>query len=203
MKSFMRVWRGWRIVIPVIVANALVQAALLLPGVLPYLTIPFILIALVGFFVLVASFVLVTAAMLQAATGAVAAEVVVSTLKERFWQVLLWSLGLAIAVTIGLSLFVLPGLVVLAITPFVLLSVVDGQRKPLATNFRIIGAQWGSWLLTIVVVGAAALVLWFFSALNGFFVTGAPAAFFGWLVLGFASSWFISRWASLYRKVVL
>lgn len=201
MKSFLCVWRGWWIVIPVIVANALVQAALLLPGALPYLTIPFILIALMGFFVLVASLVLVAAAMLQAATGAVTSGLVLDTLKERFWPVLLWSLGLVLVVTTGLSLFVLPGLVVLAITPFVLLAVIDGQRNPLGTNFRVIRTQWGSWLLTIVVIAAAFLVLWFFSALNGFFVTGAPAAFFGWLVLGFASSWFISRWAGIYLRV--
>jgi hypothetical protein len=203
MKSFLRVWRGWRIVLPAIVINALMQAALLLPGVQPYLRIPFILIALIGFFVLVASLVLVTAAMLQAATGAVTTGLVLDTLKERFWLVLLWSLGLVLVVTIGLSLYVLPGLVVLALTPFVVLAVVDGQRNPLGTNFRVIRAQWGSWLWTIIVIALACVVLWFFSALNGFFVTGAPAAFFGWLVLGFASSWFISRWAGLYKKVVL
>jgi hypothetical protein len=202
MKSFVRIWQGWRIVFPVIVINALVQAALLLPGVLPYLTVPFILIALIGFFVLVASLVLVATAMLQAVTGTIAASLVLDTLKERFWPVLLWSLGLVLVVTIGLSLFVLPGLVVLAVTPFMLLAVIDGQHNPLATNFRVIRARWGSWLLTIVVIALACLMLWFFSALNGFFVTGAPAAFIGWLVLGFASSWFISRWAGIYRSVV-
>jgi hypothetical protein len=87
---------------PAIVINALVQAALLLPGVLPYLTVQFILIALVGFFVLVALLVLVAAAMLQAAAGAVAGGLVLDTLKERFWSVLLWSLGLVLVVTIGL-----------------------------------------------------------------------------------------------------
>lgn len=202
MKSFLRVWQGWRIVMPVIVINALVQAALLLPGVLPYLTIPFILVALVGFFVLVASLVLVAAAMLQAVAGAVDADGVLSNLKERFWLVLLWSLGLVLVVTLGLSLFVLPGLIALALTPFVLLAVIDGQRNPISTNFAVIRARWGSWLLTIIVIAAACLVLWFLSALNGFFVTGAPAALIGWLVLGFASSWFISRWAFIYRQVV-
>ncbi len=137
MKSLLRVWHGWRIVIPVIMVNALVQAALLLPGVLPYLTIPFILTSLIGFFVLVASLVLVAAAMLQLATSTVDDSLVLDALKERFWLVLLWSLGLVLVVTLGLSLFVLPGLVVLAITPYVLLAVIDGQRNPLATNFGL------------------------------------------------------------------
>jgi hypothetical protein len=105
-------------------------------------------------------------------------------------------------VTLGLSLFVLPGLIALALTPFVLLAVIDGQRNPISTNFAVIRARWGSWLLTIIVIAAACLVLWFLPALNGFFVTGAPAACIGWLVLGFASSWFISRWAFIYRQVV-
>ena len=201
MKSLLRVWQGWRIVIPVIVINALVQAALLFPGMLPYLTVPFIFIALIGFFVLVASLVLVAAAMLQAVNGDVDEGEVLHTLKVRFWPVLLWSLGLVLVVTLGLSIFVLPGLVVLAVTPFVLLSVIDGQQNPLAKNFRVIGARWGSWLLTLIVIAAACLVLWIFSAINGFFVTGAPAALIGWLALGFASSWFISRWAGIYRSV--
>lgn len=202
MRSFLRVWRGWRIVMPAIVINTLVQAALLLPGVLPYLTVPFILIAVVGFSVLVASFVLVAAAMLQGVTGDVDGGAVLHTLKVRFWPVLLWSLGLMLVITIGLALFVLPGLIVLALTPFLLLAVIDGQRNPISTNFVVIRVRWGSWLLTLAVVALACVILWFLSALDGFFVTGAPAALIGWLVLGFASSWFISRWASIYRRAV-
>ena len=35
-----RMWRGWRVIIPVVGVNAAVQSLLLLPGVLPYFRLP-------------------------------------------------------------------------------------------------------------------------------------------------------------------
>ncbi len=199
--GFARMWRAWRLLLPVVIVNALVQGILLLSGVLPYLTIVFVFTALLSFVILVASFGLVAAAMLQAAEGPVSFGAAVDTLRARSWPLLAWSLGLVLVAIIGFSLFVVPGFVVLALTPYLLLAVIDGKRNPLAVNFRTIGARWGRWLVTVVLMGAFCFVMWLLSALDGFFVTGAPGAIIAWLVLGLVSAWFTCAWALVYRSV--
>ena len=199
--GFARMWRAWRLVLPVVIVNALVQGILLLSGVLPYLTIVFVFTALLSFVILVASFGLIAAAMLQAAEGPVSAGVAIDILRARTWPLLAWSLGLVLVAIAGFALYVVPGFIVLALTPYLLLAVIDGQRNPLATNFKTIGARWGRWLITVVLMGVICFIMWFLSALDGFFVTGAPGAIIAWLVLGLVSAWFTCAWALVYRSV--
>lgn len=196
-----RMWRAWRVVLPVVVVNALVQGVLLLSGVLPYLTFVFVFTALLSFVILVASFGLVAAAMLQAVEGPVSGGAAVDTLRARTWPLLAWSLALVLVAILGFAIYVVPGFIVLALTPYLLLAVVDGKRNPLAVNFRTIGARWGRWLVTVVLMGVICFVMWFLSALDGFFVTGAPGAIIAWLVLGLVSAWFTCAWALVYRSV--
>ena len=199
--GFARMWRAWRVLLPVVVVNALAQGILLLSGVLPYLTIVFVLTALLSFVILVASFGLIAAAMLQAVEGPVSAGAAIDTLRDRTWPLLAWSLGLVLVAIAGFAIYVVPGFIVLALTPYLLLAVVDGQRNPIAVNFRTIGARWGRWLITVVIMGAICFIMWFLSALDGFFVTGAPGAIIAWLVLGLVSAWFTCAWALIYRSV--
>jgi hypothetical protein len=199
--GFARMWRAWRLLLPVVIVNALVQGILLLSGVLPYLTIVFAFTALLSFVILVASFGLIAAAMLQAVEGPVSAGAAVDTLRDRTWPLLAWSLGLVLVAIAGFALYVVPGFIVLALTTYLLLAVIDGQRNPIAVNFRTIGARWGRWLITVVVMGVICFIMWFLSALDGFFVTGAPGAIIAWLVLGFVSAWFTCAWALIYRSV--
>jgi len=199
--GFARMWRGWKVILPVIVINAVLQALLVLLNVAPYLTALFVLVAVISFMILVKAYNFVAAAMLQAATGPVDVRSVYRNLWSRYWLLLAWSVGLAVVVLIGLSLYVVPGFLVLALTPYLLLAVVDGQRNPLAVNFRTIGARWGRWLITVIAMGVVLFVAWFFAALDGFFITGAPGAFIGWIVLGVIATWFISAWSLIYRTV--
>ena len=199
--GFARMWRAWRVLLPVVVVNALVQGILLLSGVLPYLTIAFILTALLSFVILVASFGLIAAAMLQAVVGSVSGGAAFATLRARALPLLAWSLGLTLVTIVAFALYIVPGFVVLAVTPYLLLAVVDGQRNPIAVNFRTIGARWGRWLITVVIMGVLCFGVWFLSALDGFFITGAPGAVIAWLALGLVSAWFICAWALIYRSV--
>lgn len=199
--GFARMWRAWRLLLPVVIVNALVQGILLLSGVLPYLTIVFVFTALLSFVILVASFGLVAAAMLQAVEGPVSVGAAIDTLRNRTWPLLAWSLGLVLVAILGFSLFVVPGFVILALTPYLLLAVIDGKRNPIAANFRTIGARWGRWLITVVLMGVICFVMWFLSALDGFFVTGSPGAMIAWLVLGLVSAWFTCAWSLVYRSV--
>lgn len=200
--ALVRMWRGWRVVIPVVIVNALIQAVLLLGGVKPYLTLPFVLLALVSFAVFTLAFGAVASAALQAAVGSVSAANVVAHVRARALPLFAWGLALALVVTLGFALYVIPGLVVLALTPYVLIAVVDGQRNPLLVNFRVIGLRWGRWLVTVAVVGAVLGVLWLLANVDGFFIGGPLGALVGWLVLGLISSWLVSAWALVYRSAV-
>lgn len=199
--GLVRMWRAWQVIVPVVIVNALVQGLLLLPGTLPYLTIPFAISALLSFIALAASFGAVAAAMLQAVTGPVSARTAFGTLRARAWALLAWSLGLVVLATLGFALYIIPGFVLLAFLPYLLLAVVDGQRNPLAVNVRTIGARWGRWIVTVLAMGLICLVMWLLSALDGFFVTGAPGSVIAWLVLGLVASWFTCAWALVYREV--
>ena len=199
--GFVRMWRAWKIVVPVIIVNAALQALLLLPNVLPYLTVAFVIVSLLSLLILVKAYNFVAAAMLQAAVGPVEWRAVYANLWHRYFVLLAWSAGLLILVLIGVSLYVVPGLIVIALAPYLLLAVVDGKRNPLAVNFKTIGARWGRWLVTVIIMGVLSFGVWFLSALNGFFITGAPGAFIGWILIGFVASWFTCAWALVYRSV--
>ncbi len=199
--ALLRMWRAWRVLLPVIVVNAAVQSLLLLPGALPYLTWSFVLLAVAGFLIMVVSYGLVAAAMLEAVDGPVAWRPVLRAARDCWWRLLVWSVVLVISVTVGLALYVVPGVLVLALTPFVLLAVVDGRPDPWRVNARTIRRRWGRWLVTVVVMIALCAILWLLAALDGFFVTGAPAALIGWLVLGTVAAWFLCAWALIYRSV--
>ena len=51
--GFGRMWRAWRVIIPVVIINAVLQGLLLLPGILPYLSLAFIVVALLSLVVLI------------------------------------------------------------------------------------------------------------------------------------------------------
>lgn len=199
--GFVRMWRAWRVIIPVVLINAVLQGLLLLPGVLPYLSLTFIVVALLSLVVLIGSFGLVAAAMLQAVEGAVSAATALTTVRTRLLPLLGWGIALALVTTLAFALYVLPGFVILALTPYLLLAVIDGRRNPVAVNLRTIGARWGRWLITVLIMGVLCFVLWFLAALDGFFITGAPGAIIAWLALGLVSAWFICAWALIYRSV--
>ncbi len=200
--ALVRMWRGWRVVIPVVIVNAVIQSLLLLGQPRPYLTLSFVLLALVSFAVFTVAFGAVTAAALQASTGSVSAADAVAKVRARALPLFAWALAWALVVVLGLALYVIPGLIILALTPYLLIAVVDGQRNPLLANLRAIGARWGRWLVTTIVVGVVLAVLWLLSNVDGFFVGGPLGALIGWLVLGLVASWLTCAWALIYRSAV-
>lgn len=199
--ALIRMWRAWLIIVPVVVINAIAQALLVLGDPVGGLSLGPILLAVVSFLILVAALALVGAASLQVATGAVDTRRVIATSRQQYLKLVLWSLGLLVVVALGLSLYVIPGLLVLALAPYLLLAVIDGAGNPLAADFRAIAARWGRWLVTVIVTGVIAWVLWLLAAVNTFFVTGAPAAFIAWICCGLVASWFLVAWALIWRAI--
>jgi hypothetical protein len=194
-------WRGWQIVVPVVVVNAALQAILLMPELLPYLSLPFIVVALLSFVVLALTFGVVAATMLQAVEGPIDARRSWAVLRSRWLALLAWSFTLVVVVTLGFALYVVPGWVIVALTPYLLLAVIDGRPRPLIVNFRTVRARWGRWLVTILALGVLCLILWLLTLVVTFFVGGPGGALIGWIVLGFVAGWFTCAWALIYRSV--
>lgn len=197
--GLLRMWRSWKVIVPVVVINAIAQSLLVWTGVLPGLTPGFILVAVLSFLVFVVSLTLILAALLESSGGAMSLSAVRDRARRSLPRMLLWSTLLLLATVIGLVLYVAPALIVWALTPFVLIAVVDGERSPFTANLRAIGRHWGRWLITCMVMGIIGSVLWLLGTLDGFFVTGAPGALIGWLVLGLVGSWFSCAWVLIYR----
>lgn len=113
----------------------------------------------------------------------------------------LWVVGWTVAVNLGLMVYWYPGLVVLALTPFLPVAAAAGARNPVAANFAAIRARPVRWLVTVLISLAVILVVWLLTALNSFFVQGWLAAFSSWVLIGFVATWLLTAWAVLYRSV--
>lgn len=183
-----------------IVANAAVQAVLVLPGTVPGTSVLSWLLALVSLAALVLAAALATAAGLGAVTGRMSLGASVASAARHLGRFALWCVLLSVAVTLGLALFTVPGLLVAAVTPYVLLAASDGRGNALVTDLRAIAQRPGRWLATALIMGAVLLVSWLVSALSGFFVGGAVSAFVSWLWFGFLFCWFTCAWAVVYRS---
>lgn len=200
--GLIRMWRGWSVVLVAVVANALLQAVLVIPGADPA-TFGFWLLAFLSALVFAASFGLITAVALLVADGHVGWDRATAALRAHGRGYLLYAVGLLVAFTAGLTFGAIPGLVVLAITPFLLLAALDGQRNPLAANFHAMGQRFWRWLVTVIIVGIAVLVGTLLMGLTGFFVRGALASFLSWLVAGLVISWFQVTWGLIYRSTTV
>lgn len=198
--GFVRMWRGWRVIVPVIVANAIVQALLVWP---PYtydsgwwIAISALLSAL-AFGV---SFGLAAGTALHVADGPVSWSNAVGTLRSHARGYTLWAVAWLLAVSIGLALNTVPGLVVAALTPFLLLAALDGRGNALAVNLRTIGRRFWRWLVTVALIGAVLFVSDVGAGLFTFFIRNPLAALTVWLVGGLAIAWFTTAWALVYRS---
>ncbi len=197
--AFVRMWRGWRVVVPVIVLNALIQALLIWP--------PFtygsgawtMLSAVVSAIVLAAGFAAITASSLRVADGQVHWSEIAPAIRENAIRYLIWILAWGIAVAIGLALFVIPGIVIIALTPFLAMAVLDGRANPPRANFEVIRARPGRWLITIVIVLLLGVICWGIAGFTVFFVRGPIATLLIWLVGGWLVTWFVTAFGLVYR----
>lgn len=192
-------WRGWRVIVPVVAVNAIVQALLMWP--------PFAYDAMWWFWVsavlsavaLGGSFALVAVTALRVADGQVRWADVIAPVRRHAIAYTLWVAAWLVAVSVGLALYTLPGLVVAALTPYLLIAALDGHGNALCRNLRTIGRRPWRWLLTTVLVGLGLLVGVVASGLFTFFVRPPLAAFAVWLAGGLLAAWVTVVWARIYR----
>jgi hypothetical protein len=184
--------RAWRVLVPVVLVNAAVQAVTVAFGLTPAIEFAFVLLALLSFAALTASLAVIAAAAHAAATT--------TTTTRRFrwpgwWMwagaalatLAITASGLAspllVPVVVVLALIVLPGVAARD------QSWIAGLRMFRAAPVRASLLAFGSLLVVIV--------LWIIGLLLGFFVTGAISAFVTWLAFGATAAILVCAWTSI------
>lgn len=188
--GFARMWRGFLPFVVVTLVNAVVQASLL------YLS-PFWLALGISAAVLLVSFALTTQI---AVRSVVKRSGLADLLDGDLPRFSLWVVGWTLVISAGLAFYFWPGVVLLALTPFIPVAAVSGARNPLAANFRAIRARPFRWLVTVLITLVVILMVWLASGLIAFFVGGWVAAFLTWIVIGFVAAWLLTAWAALLRS---
>ena len=190
VSGFARMWRGVLPFLVVIVVNALVQASVL------GLSWWWLAIG-ISAAVLLISFAMTT----HIAVRSVTQRSGLADLPEAdLLRFSVWVVGWTLVVNLGLMVYWYPGLVLLALTPFVPVAAAAGARNPVAANFAAIRSRPVRWLVTVLISLGVILVIWVLTALNSFFVQGWLAAFSSWLLIGFVAAWLLTAWAALYRS---
>ena len=188
--GFAKMWRGFLPFVVVAVVNALVQASLL------WLS-PFWLALGISAAVLLIAFALTAHIADRSVTRRSGIGDLRGTELARF---ALWVIGWTVVISIGLAFYFWPGVLLLALTPFVPAAAAAGARNPLGANFGAIRARPFRYLLTMLISLLVILVVWLLSGLNMFFVTGWVASFTSWLIIGFVAAWLLTAWSSLLRS---
>lgn len=192
LTGFARMWRGFLPFVVVSVVNAVVQASLL------GLSLWWLAIGISAAVLLIA-FAMTTHIAVRSVSGRSGLSDLAGTDLLRFS---LWVVGWTVVINLGLMFYWYPGLVLLALTPFVPVAAAAGARNPLAANWSAIRARPVRWLVTVLITLGIILVVWLLTGLNAFFVRGWIAAFSSWLVIGFVAAWLLTAWAALYRSAV-
>lgn len=195
-----RMWRGWSVLVPVVVVNAVLQGLLVWPP-FTYATGWYtVLSAVVSGLVFLVAYGLVASVALGVPGGRVGWAQAVGALRAHGSRYALRAVLLLVVVSAGLAVYTLPGLLVMALTPFLLLAALDGARNPLVVNLRTIGRRFWRWLVTVLITGAGVLLGSVLAGLTAFFWRGGIAALLVWLVGGLLLAWVTVAWALIYRS---
>lgn len=188
-------WRGWRITVPVVIVTAAIQALISAVAYSPNNTVWNVVATILSGLVFLVAGALVTATAQLSLSARVGWTAVLSLLRRRGGKFILWLVGLVLFACIGLALYTWPGIILLALTPYVLLSSIAGDSNPLATNFRAIGQRFWRWLVTALIVTVLALLGYVVFGFTEFFLRGILGASVIWILIGLATSWIMTAWA--------
>lgn len=196
----LRLWRGWTVLVPVVIVNAVLQALLVWPPFTYDATWYVVVSAVISAIVFLIAYGLLAVVALRVADGRVGWSVAIAGLRANLARYTVWAVVMSVVVIIGLALYTIPGLVVLAITPFLLFAALDGRPKPLAVNFHTIGRRFWRWLVTVVITGIGVLLGSVIAGFTEFFWRGGIGAFLVWLVGGLLFAWVTVAWGLIYRS---
>lgn len=183
-----------------IVLNAAVQAALTYLDVQSGFSPVFLVNVVVSALFVLLLYAVLTAGALQAVDRSAGFAAVFARIRHHWLSFTAWTLAQWLLI-LGAAV-VHPALVLLvaALTPFLPLAAMDGQRNAIGANFRVIGRRFGRWLVTVVLLLIAGVLLYVLAAVNTFFVKGTPASAIFWVVIGLIAWWLLTAWALVYRS---
>ena len=145
-------WRGWRVVAPAVVLNAAVQALLVLPDPIPGQSSYAGVLAAVSFVALLGTAALLTSSALESVHGPVRWTAAAARARRSAAWFALWFVVWVAVGAIGLALWTWPGLLWLALTPYLLLAASGGRRDAIVADVRAIVARPARWLVTTLLV---------------------------------------------------
>lgn len=184
----------------VIVANAIVQATLVISDPVPSRDPLAPLLAIISAASLVLTGAVVVSAARQVADGPVTLRAAVAGARAHFWLLVLWLAIWTVVLSMTSAIAAWLGAVIAALTPFVAIAASAGCRNPVGANFRAIGARFGRYMATLIVSAALLLIMELLALANAFFVTGPPAALFFWIGFGLFGSWLTVGWTLLFQS---
>jgi hypothetical protein len=194
-------WRATGPAVLFIMLNAAMQAALMYLNAQSGFSAAFLASFAVSSVSALVLYAVLAASALEAVDGtASVASVLARTGRNivpfTIWATAQWALVVAVSL-------ISPALILLvaALTPFLPLAAMDGDRRALTTNLRTLVGSFGRWLVTTLVLLLAGVVLYLLSAANTLFVKGTPASAIFWLFLGGVAWWLLTAWALIYRRV--
>lgn len=193
-------WRAWAIVLPAVAINSVIQAGV---SALPYSPDSIFwnfTAALASALTLFITVALLAAAALAAVSGTVPRRFAIDLVFTHRLRLAGWMLIIGSAAILGFAAWTVPGIVVLATTPFVLFAVLEGHTHPLRANFATIRRHVWHWLLMasiVTILSALAVIVFGFTQ---FFLRGFLGASNTWLALGLGISWVSTAWALVYRR---
>lgn len=198
--GFARMWRAWTVLVPVIVVNAILQTLIAWPAIDMGAWWQVWGLGLLSYVVFLAFYGLVLSSALQVADGRVGWAAAAGRLRAHLWAFVAWSVILTLATVAGLLLYVIPGLVVLVLTRFVLFAALEGQGNAIAVNFHAMGERFWRWLVTVLITGAILGLGTFLAGFWNFFLRDPVGPLVVWLVAGILFAWFTTAFALIYRS---
>jgi hypothetical protein len=186
--------RTWPIAITVVLSNALVQALLTISNPTPSATWWIWPLWVVSFLAITFTAAVFVAALSLAAQGQCHWRTVLTQVRSRALPWLGYASALSAIALIGFVFWIIPGIIVLALTPYLPFAVMGEHPNPVRSNFRAIRAGWGRWIGLCVVSIFIVAAIWLGSSLASFFVPGVVGGFLIWLAIGFVGMALLRIW---------
>lgn len=193
-----RMWSAWRVLVPVVVLNALIQSFMIWP---PYVygQAPWhVVSAIVSAIALWAAFGMVACAAMLVPLGQVTWSAAHAVARPRLLPFALWAICWGILVAVGMAVYTFPAVIIAALLVYLPFAVLDGERRPIRTAIGLVGNRFWRWLITVVIAGVVLLVGWILAGFGAFFLRGPLATATIWLIGGVLISWFTTAFALVF-----
>jgi hypothetical protein len=193
--------RTWPIAITVVVINALVQALLIIANPTPPETWWIWPLAITSFLAIAFTAAVVVAAMTLAGWGQCHWRTVLIQVRSRALPWLGYASALSFIALTGFVFWIIPGIIVLALTPYLPFAVIGARPNPVRSNFRAIRAGWGRWIGLCIVSILIVAGIWLGSSLASFFIPGVLGGFITWIATGLVGIALLRLWFRAWQKV--